>query len=311
MSPRTLSSSLATGPGIGPVRNHIGWRDRLARFRGSSIHRDLRGYDRTLDEINAIEPELVALTDDELCVRGRRLRDQARAGSMDDVRAGTFALVRELARRRLGLRPFDEQLVAGLAMDRGAVVEMQTGEGKTLAAVLPVALNALARGGVHVLTFNDYLARRDAEWMEPIYTGLGLTVAYVQHGMTPAIAGAPTAPTSPTSRPRRPGSTTCATCWRPTSAAPSMGRVRFALVDEADSLLIDEARIPLVIAGSIGRAGISAARLTGLVSGARGRRALRPRRVRPRRRAHRAWYRASRAGTRRVAASTTSRTWHC
>ncbi len=267
MSPRTPLSSLATGPRIRPVRNHIGWRDRLARFRGSSIHRDLRGYDRTLDEINAIEPELVALADDELCVRGRRLRDQARAGSMDDVRAGTFALVRELARRRLGLRPFDEQLVAGLAMDRGAVVEMQTGEGKTLAAVLPVALNALARGGVHVLTFNDYLARRDAEWMEPIYTGLGLTVAYVQHGMTPG------------DRRRAYGAdVTYVTAkeagfdyLRDMLATDISGAVHgprgFALVDEADSLLIDEARIPLVIAGSIGRAGISAARLTGLVSG--------------------------------------------
>ena len=152
-----------------PVRNHIGWRDRLARFRGSSIPPRSAPFNRTLDEINAIEREPSRSTDDQLCARGRRLREQARAGSMDEfepARSPWSESSLVVARPR----PFDEQLVAGLAMDRGAVVEMQTGEGKTLAAVSPVALNALARGGVHVLTFNDYLARRDAEWMEPIYT---------------------------------------------------------------------------------------------------------------------------------------------
>ena len=102
-----------------------------------------------------------------------------------NVRGPLFALVRELSTRALGLRPFDEQVVAALALDRGAIVEMQTGEGKTLSSVMPVALDALAGRGAHVLTFNDYLARRDAEWMGPIYERLGLSVGFVQQGMTP------------------------------------------------------------------------------------------------------------------------------
>ena len=109
----------------------------------------------------------------------------AKQPERDAFRAALFALIRELSRRRVGLRPFDVQIVAALALDAGAIVEMQTGEGKTLAAVMPVALAALAGQGAHVLTFNDYLARRDAEWMGPIYECLGLSVGFVQQGMTP------------------------------------------------------------------------------------------------------------------------------
>ena len=105
---------------------------------------------------------------------------------LDEVTDELFALVRELVHRELGLRLFDEQLIAGLALHEGHVVEMQTGEGKTLAAVAPVALNALCDGGAHVLTANDYLARRDARWMGPIYDRLGLTVGAVQEGLPAA-----------------------------------------------------------------------------------------------------------------------------
>ena len=161
-----------------------------------------------------------------------------------------YTLVREAARRTLGQRPFDQQIVAALALDDGRVVEMQTGEGKTLTAVLPAALNALAGLGVHVLTFNDYLARRDAEWMGPVYAMLGVTVAHVQQGMSP--------------RDRRAAYDADVTYVTAKEAGFDYLRdqltidpaglvhrpFHFALVDEADSLLIDEATVPLVIAGS-------------------------------------------------------------
>lgn len=161
------------------VRNTIGLPQRLAHLQGSPIEFDLRTYDEPMAEINRLEIEVETLTDGELEERARQLRDQARAGAPREVaRASTFALVREASRRVLGLRPFDVQVVAALALDRGKIVEMQTGEGKTLAAVMPASLNALTGQGVHVLTFNDYLAYRDAEWMRPVYRMLGLSAPF-------------------------------------------------------------------------------------------------------------------------------------
>ena len=208
------------------LRNSVGWRDRLARLRGSSVLLDLRRYDAALGAIGALGAEMATLTVPELHARAGRVRDAAAAGQpLVALRAELFALARELSRHLLGMRPFDEQIVAALAMDEGAIVEMQTGEGKTLAAVMPAALKALAGRGVHVLTFNDYLARRDAEWMGPIYRGLGLSVAFVQQGMTRGPARRPIAPMSPTSPPRRRASITCAICSRPErrrSGAPAL-----------------------------------------------------------------------------------------
>ena len=137
----TRASRVAAQPTLANshvIRNPIGWRDRLARFRGSSVELDLRSYDQPLAEIAAMEAEVAALSEDDLDAGARGLRDQVRAGaSRDSVRTRFFAIVREISRRAVGLRPFDVQIVAGLALDRGAVVEMQTGEGKTLAAVMP------------------------------------------------------------------------------------------------------------------------------------------------------------------------------
>ena len=152
------------------IRNRIGWHERLAQLRGSSVTFDLRGYEEPLAEITRLGRELSGLSDDELKRRTSELRHRTRSGTASlDVRRVIFALVRELSTRAIGLRPFDVQVVAALALDAGAIVEMQTGEGKTLAAVMPAALAALPGRGAHVLTFNDYLARRDAEWMGPIY----------------------------------------------------------------------------------------------------------------------------------------------
>ena len=234
------------------LRNSVGWRDRLARLRGSSVLLDLSRYDAALGEIDALGAEMAQLTVPELRARARRVRDAAAAGQpLAALRAELFALARELSRHLLGMRPFDVQIVAALAMDEGAIVEMQTGEGKTLAAVMPAALNALAGRGVHVLTFNDYLARRDAEWMAPVYQGLGLSVAFVQQGMARAD--------------RQRAYRADVTYVTAKEAGFDYLRDRLvrhvaelvhrpfhmALVDEADSILIDEARVPLVVAGAV------------------------------------------------------------
>ena len=246
-----------------PVRNRIGWRERLARVQGSAVRFDLRRYDAPLAEICELEKATRGVPDRDLEARFGELRRRAGSG---DLRPFVYALVREAAFRALGQRPFDVQVAAALALAEGTVVEMQTGEGKTLTAVMPAALNALTGQGVHVLTFNDYLARRDAEWMGPVYRRLGLSVGYVQQGMTPAA--------------RREAYRADVTYVTAKEAGFDHLRdllsfdpgelvhrpFHFALVDEADSLMIDEARAPLVIAGSAGREGSSAPRLAALVA---------------------------------------------
>jgi preprotein translocase subunit SecA len=162
-------------------QNTIGWRQRLASLRGSPIDFDVRAYDRPLAEINRLGIGIEHLSGSEIEARARDVR--RRAGmSLGSVRTECFALVREASRRALGMWPFDVQVLAALALDAGRIVEMQTGEGKTLAAVMPASLRALTGKGVHVLTFNDYLARRDAEWMGPVYAMLGISVGFVQQG---------------------------------------------------------------------------------------------------------------------------------
>jgi preprotein translocase subunit SecA len=185
---------------------------------------------------------------------------------LDSIRTEFFALVREASRRVLGLRPFDVQVLAAMALDDGHIVEMQTGEGKTLAAVMPASLRALASHGAHVLTFNDYLARRDAEWMGPVYAMLGLSVGFVQEGMTTeerrhAYLADVTYVTA-----KEAGFDHLRDLLATDRQALVHRPFHFALVDEADSLLIDEARVPLVIAGSAARETSSASRLAALVA---------------------------------------------
>jgi len=198
--------------------------------------------------------------------RTRALRAAAGELAPTLLRAEVFALAREAARRTLGQRPFDVQVVAALALERGAVVEMQTGEGKTLAATMPTALAALDGNGAHVLTFNDYLAGRDAEWMGPVYRMLGFTVGAVQDGMTAdarriAYAADVTYVTAKQAGFDHLRDQLIArfgdAVQRPRS---------FALVDEADSLLIDEARVPLVIAGQLQGEQAGGPRLASLIA---------------------------------------------
>ena len=163
---------------------------RYARVAMSILDRALRmgearqfkQYAKRVDRINAWEPELELLDDDELRANADSLRERARGGEpLEDLLAETFALVREVSRRRMSMRHFDVQMIGGMVLHDGAIAEMKTGEGKTLTATTAVVLNALAGEGVHVVTVNDYLARRDADWMRPIYEALGLTVGVLQN----------------------------------------------------------------------------------------------------------------------------------
>ena len=152
---------------------------------GSSNDRLIRAYRPRVEEINALEGELEALSDEALRARTDEFRKQiAEGATFDDILVPAFATVREAAKRTLGQRHFDVQLIGGMVLHEGKIAEMKTGEGKTLVATLPVYLNALAGRGVHVVTVNDYLAKRDAEWMGQIYKFLGLTVGVIVHGLS-------------------------------------------------------------------------------------------------------------------------------
>ena len=232
-----------------------GLRERLARLRGSTVVHDLAELQEPLAAVGRLEAEIQALGDGARAERAQALRAEARSGSpLDAIQAPAYALVREVARRTLGLRPFDEQVLAALALHRGAVVEMQTGEGKTLAAVMPAFLNALGGRGVHVLTFNDYLARRDAEWMGPIYRALGLSVGWVAGGLTPAERRRAYAADVTYVTAKEAGFDHLRDLLARDPTDLVHRPFHFALIDEADSLLVDEARVPLVIAGALERA---------------------------------------------------------
>ena len=247
--------------------NRPGWRHHIDRLRGSTVSFDLSRFQSPLADIGAIEGACRGLSDDDLGRRSQALRDRALAGDpRAALRAPLFALAREAARRVLGQRPFDEQILAALALDEGQIVEMLTGEGKTLAAVMPAALNALTDRGVHILTFNDYLARRDAEWMGPVYRMLGLSVGYVQQGMTGAARRAAYHADITYVTAKEAGFDHLRDLLVLKVADLVHRPFHFALVDEADSLLIDEARVPLVIAGSLEEDSVRAPRLAELVA---------------------------------------------
>ena len=148
--------------------------------------KQFKEYQGRVESINRVEPEMELLDDAELRNEADALRERARNGeALEDLLSEAYALTREAARRTIGQRHFDVQLIGGMVLHSGAIAEMKTGEGKTLAATLPVFLNSLAGDAVHLVTVNDYLARRDAEWMRPIYEALGVTVAAIQEGDDP------------------------------------------------------------------------------------------------------------------------------
>jgi preprotein translocase subunit SecA len=219
---------------------------------GSSNERRIRAYRPRVEAINALENELEQLSDEALRARTEAFKKQLAEGTtLDDILVPAFATVREAGKRALGQRHFDVQLIGGMVLHEGKIAEMKTGEGKTLVATLPVYLNALAGRGVHVVTVNDYLAKRDAEWMGQIYKFLGLSVGVIVHGLDD---------------PERKRQYDCDVTYG-TNNELGFDYLRdnmkyrledmvqrghgYAIVDEVDSILIDEARTPLIISGPL------------------------------------------------------------
>jgi preprotein translocase subunit SecA len=225
--------------------------------------KQFRRYEQRVAEINAFEPELELDTDEELRARLDALRERARGGEpLDDLLPECFAIVRETGRRRMEMRHFDVQLIGGMVLHGGSIAEMRTGEGKTLTATLAVVLNTLAGAGVHVVTVNDYLARRDAEWMTPIYEALGVSVGVLQSQQPGAekIGAYACDVTYGTNsefgfdylRDNMAGSLEekVQNGGRRDADGKPLTAHTFAIVDEVDNILIDEARTPLIISGA-------------------------------------------------------------
>ena len=221
-----------------------------------------KSYEQRVARINAFEPEMESSTDDELRELADELRERAQGGeSLDDLLPETFALVREAGKRTMGMRHFDVQLIGGMVLHDGGIAEMRTGEGKTLTATTAVVLNALAGRGVHLVTVNDYLARRDALWMKPIYDMLGMSVGILQNMQSyedKQLAYAADITYGTNSEfgfdyLRDNMATTLEEKvqhgGRPKPEAGSPYH-HFAIVDEVDNILIDEARTPLIISGA-------------------------------------------------------------
>ncbi len=228
----------------------------LAKIIGTANQRQLRRMRPIIERINSFEQQMVALTDEDFAVKTNELRAQVSQGRhIDDLVPEAFALVREVAKRKLGQRHYDVQLMGGIALHQGKIAEMKTGEGKTLTATLALYLNALSSKAVHLVTVNDYLARRDAEWMSPVYKTLGLEVACLQNSM------------SDTERKKAYGANILYATNNELGFDYLRDNMKFkledyvqrdlhyAIVDEVDSILIDEARTPLIISGSSGESG--------------------------------------------------------
>jgi preprotein translocase subunit SecA len=250
-----------------------------------------KAYERRVERVNAFEPELELESDDELRERFDELREQARAGAdLDELLPEVFAITREAGRRTMGMRHFDVQLIGGMVLHGGEIAEMKTGEGKTLTATLAIVLNAMPGQGVHLVTVNDYLARRDAEWMSPIYSFLGLTVGvlqtmqsyedkqaayaaditygtnsefgfdYLRDNMAQSLeekvqhGGRLSMPTAEDETGDE-GEAVEAVHDPAATSTRSAAIHRFAIVDEVDNILIDEARTPLIISGAPEQAG--------------------------------------------------------
>ncbi|MCP5321541.1 MAG: preprotein translocase subunit SecA [Pseudomonadales bacterium] len=226
-------------------------RSLIQKIFGTKNARELKRMRRIVTRINALEPQISALDDAELRASTVRLRERLAGGeALDQLLPEAFACVREAGRRVLGMRHFDVQMIGGITLHEGCIAEMRTGEGKTLVATLPVYLNALAGKGVHVVTVNDYLAQRDANWMAPIYRFLGMTVGVILTGQD-----------AQSKREAYAADITYGTnnefgfdYLRDNMVFSLEDRMQrepnFAIVDEVDSILIDEARTPLIISGA-------------------------------------------------------------
>ncbi|MDO9515639.1 MAG: preprotein translocase subunit SecA [Syntrophales bacterium] len=222
----------------------------LRKIVGTKNDREIKRLNVVMQEVSLLEPLMEGLTDSELAAKTPYFKEKLAGGaSLDDILAEAFAVVREVSKRTLEMRPFDAQVIGGVVLHEGKIAEMKTGEGKTLASTMPVYLNALTGRGVHVITVNDYLAKRDANWMGPIYEFLGLTVGVIVHGINDT---------------ERRSAYGCDVTYgtnnefgfdylRDNMSFQLENYVQrefyYAIVDEVDSILIDEARTPLIISG--------------------------------------------------------------
>ncbi|UJX42792.1 preprotein translocase subunit SecA [Desulfovibrio sp. JY] len=217
---------------------------------GSRNERYLKGLRPLVAAINAFEPQVKALSDDEMRTRVAELRQEVANGrSLDDILPETFALVREGSMRSLGMRHFDVQLIGGITLHQGKIAEMKTGEGKTLVATLPIVLNALSGKGVHLITVNDYLAKRDAAWMGKLYNFLGLSVGTIVHGLEDPERQAAYGADITYGTNNEFGFDYLRDNMKFYKEQLVQRELNFAIVDEVDSILIDEARTPLIISG--------------------------------------------------------------
>ena len=217
---------------------------------GTPNDRKVKGTLKLVERINALEPEFQKLSDDEIKAKTETLKERAQKGeSLDDLLPEAFANCREAARRALGLRAFDTQLMGGIFLHQGNISEMKTGEGKTLVATFPAYLNALSDKGVHVVTVNDYLARRDADWMSKVYGALGLTTGVVVPQQPDEEKRAAYAADITYATNNELGFDYLRDNMRASKAEMAQRGHNFAIVDEVDSILIDEARTPLIISG--------------------------------------------------------------
>jgi preprotein translocase subunit SecA len=217
---------------------------------GSANDRRVKRYQPSVAAINALEPDYVRLSDDELKAKTEEFRAQIAAGTpLDKILPHAFATVREAAKRTLGQRHFDVQLIGGMVLNEGSISEMKTGEGKTLVATLPVYLNALTGRGVHVVTVNDYLASRDADWMGRVYRFLGLSVGVIVHGLSPEERRAAYAADVTYGTNNEFGFDYLRDNMEYNLQNMVQRGHYYAIVDEVDSILIDEARTPLIISG--------------------------------------------------------------
>ncbi|EJZ21193.1 DEAD/DEAH box helicase, partial [Rhizobium sp. Pop5] len=219
---------------------------------GSSNDRRVRSYQPNVTAINSIEEKTKALTDEQLAAKTAEFRALLAEGkTLDDILVPAFAVVREASRRVLGLRPFDVQLVGGMILHSNAIAEMKTGEGKTLVATLPVYLNALSGKGVHVVTVNDYLAQRDAATMGRVYGFLGMTTGVIVHGLSDEERRAAYACDITYATNNELGFDYLRDNMKYEKNQMVQRGHNFAIVDEVDSILVDEARTPLIISGPL------------------------------------------------------------
>ncbi|HOT49003.1 MAG TPA: preprotein translocase subunit SecA, partial [Syntrophales bacterium] len=222
----------------------------IQKLFGTKNERELKRIAPLVDEINRFEDGIRGLSDGQLKAKTAEFKEKLAGGmSLDDILTEAFAVVREAARRTVGMRPFDVQLIGGIVLHEGKIAEMKTGEGKTLAATMPLYLNALTGKGCHLVTVNDYLARRDAAWMGPIYNFLDLSVGVIVHGLTDAERRAAYGSDITYGTNNEFGFDYLRDNMKFTLEDYVQRDFHYAIVDEVDSILIDEARTPLIISG--------------------------------------------------------------